>query len=99
MVVNISGDVDLTKVIIEQLEKISQDFKIFFKHHFKIESKPTFIPSFQKHKISFPIKSTLILLDLDINEKLEYYLDDLERYSDPKAEILKLKILELLEKR
>lgn len=81
---------NITKQVIDYLSKQSPEFKLFFEHHFDIESKQSLTPKISKGKPSFPIEMSMLRKCKTLEQKIAYYTDDInewnEKYGDFEGE-------------
>jgi len=73
---------NITKQVIDSLSKQSPEFKLFFEHHFDIESKQSLTPKVSKGKASFPIEISLIRKCKTLEQKINYYTEDINKWNE-----------------
>ena len=89
-------DTNIAGLLVNKLKEAMPDFKTWANHHLSITETQSMIPIIEHNETKFPITTTVSPNNMSIEDKLRYYLEDLGKYDDAKANRIKSQIVQLL---
>jgi len=89
-------DMNIAGLLVNKLKEAIPDFKIWADYHLSITETQSMIPVIENNETRFPITTTVSSNNMSIEDKLRYYLEDLGKYDDAKANRIKSQIVQLL---
>lgn len=69
--------VNITKKVIQMLCEQSEEFRIFFDHHFEFKTKTPLVPKIKQGKTEFKEETVIVPKEKTYEEKLRYYQEDM----------------------